>query len=126
VYLFELVPDALVLGIMTYVGIRVVMVSSHIFAEDDLKQLKFLWMPSIVAGGFLYFLNLALLVANLLKLVPSSMFLYLLEGIDLIVCLVIAIGMFRFAKYIEAYETKKHEAKVTEKKLEELASSVHS
>ena len=111
---------------MTYVGIRVVMISSHIFAEDDLKQLKFLWMPSIVAGGFLYFLNWALLIANLLHLVPSSLFLYLLEGIDLIVCLVIAIGMFRFAKYIEAYENKKQEAKATEKKLEEVASRTHS
>ena len=106
---------------MTYVGVRVIMVSSHIFSDDDLKQLKFLWMPSIVAGGFLYFLNCVLLAANLFNAVTSSPILRLLEAIDLIVCLVIAFGMYRFAKYIETYEKKKQEAEKNGKRLEEIA-----
>ena len=79
-------------------------------------------MPSIVAGGFLYFLNCVLLVANLFNVVSPSAILYFLEASDLIVCLVIAFGMYRFARYIETYVKRKHEAKITEKKIEEITN----
>jgi uncharacterized membrane protein len=116
----ELAADAVALAIMTMVGSRVVGVSVHIFRDDDLRQLEYLWMPSIVAGGFLYFLNWALLIANLYGAVPASVILNILEVIDLVVCLVVAFGMFRFATFVGSYERKKKEAQITARKLEQI------
>ena len=102
---------------MTYIGIRVVRISSHIFKDEDLKKLKYLWTPSIVAGGFLYFLNLVLFLADLLGIGPSSLIFNVLQLIDLAVCLVVAFGMYRFARFIETFVEKKKEAETKVSKI---------
>ena len=105
--IFYLVTDAVGVSIMGAVGLYGMRYFAYVLRKDDLKGVRYIWVPSFISGAFFFVLVLGLLIndvfGNYLGAFYFSIHPFLLVGSGFF-----ALSVYRFVKTIKDHmETEK-------------------
>ena len=119
--LLVLIADITGISIMGGVGISGIKYFGHLLGEDDLKNLRYIWVPNIISYGFFFALISALFINDVFGTYRSPFYIAI-HSFLLVGSTFFGLGMYRFTKTIKSHvESKKKATASLEQMQGELA-----
>ncbi len=94
------------------VGISGIKYFAYLLREDDLKNLRYIWVPNVLSGGFFYALILALFINDVFGTYHSPFYL-VIHPFLLVGSLFFGLGEYRFIKTIKSHVESKKKAEAS-------------
>jgi hypothetical protein len=117
-----LLSDVLGVSIMGFVGLWGMKYFVLILTKDELKNLRYIWVPSVISGGFFFVLVLGLLIQDVFGVYIDKPFYFAIHPFLLVGSGFLALSMYRFIKTVKSHmETEKRAETSIEQMRSELA-----
>jgi multisubunit Na+/H+ antiporter MnhE subunit len=97
---------------MSGVGISGIKSFSYLMREDDLKNLRYIWVPNVISGGFFYALIITYFVRDVLVGYQTSFYIEI-HSFLLLGSVFFALGTHRFIKTIKSHMESKKKAEAS-------------
>ncbi|HVB12885.1 MAG TPA: hypothetical protein VNE86_07105 [Nitrososphaerales archaeon] len=107
-----LIADIAGISIMGGVGVSGIKYFGHLLREDDLKNLRYIWVPNVISYGFFFALISALFINDVFGTFRSPFYLAI-HSFLLVGSAFFGLGMYRFTKTIKAHIESKKKAAVS-------------
>ncbi|MHB1869055.1 MAG: hypothetical protein ACYCPP_08940 [Nitrososphaerales archaeon] len=107
-----LIADIAEISIMGGVGISGIKYFDHLLREDDLKNLRYIWVPNVISYGFFFALISALFINDVFGTYRSPFYLAI-HSFLLVGSTFFGLGMYRFTKTIKSHVESKKKATVS-------------
>ena len=107
-----LIADIAGISIMGGVGILGIKYFGHLLREDDLKNLRYIWVPNVISYGFFFALISALFINDVFGTYRSP-FYVAIHSFLLVGSTFFGLGMYRFTKTIKSHVESKKKATVS-------------
>ena len=115
-----LLSDILGVSIMGTVGVWGFRYFAYLLRDDDLKNVRYIWWPSVISGGFFFTLVLGLLINDVFGN-DHSPFYFSIHPFLLVGSGFFALSTYRFIKTIKSQIESKKRAEVS---LEQMQSEL--
>jgi hypothetical protein len=107
-----LIADILGISIMGGVGISGLKYFAHVLREDDLKNLRYIWVPNVISYGFFFALISGLFINDVFGTFRSPFYIAI-HSFLLVGSTFFGLGMYRFTKTIKSHLESKKKATVS-------------
>ena len=92
-----------------------------ILTNDELKNLRYIWTPIVISGGFFFVLVLGLLIQDVFGVYIDKSFYFAIHPFLLVGSGFFALSIYRFVKMIRAHIDTEKRAKIS---LEQMQSEL--
>jgi hypothetical protein len=92
-----------------------------ILTNDELKNLRYIWVPNVISGGFFFVLVLGLLIQDVFGVYINYPFYFAIHPFLLVGSGFFALSTYRFIKTVKSYMDTEKRAKTS---LEQMQSEL--
>lgn len=104
--------DVIGVSIMSGVSVSGIRYFAHVLKEDDLKNLRYIWVPNVISFGFFFALIIGLFINDVFGTYHSPFYLAI-HSFLLVGAAFFGLGMYRFIKTIKSHVESKKKAQVS-------------
>lgn len=108
-----LISDVVAVLIMGSVGAWGIKYWAHMLKDDELKNLRFIWVPSMISGAFFFVLVLGLLINDVFGTYLNTPFYFSIHPFLLVGSGFFALSTYRFISTIKSHLKSKKKAKAS-------------
>jgi hypothetical protein len=116
-----LLSDVLGVLIMGSVGLWGMKYFILILTNDELKNLRYIWVPNVISGGFFFVLVFGLLIQDVFGVYIDKPFYFAIHPFLLVGSGFFALSTFRFIKTVKSHMDTEKKAKTS---LEQMQSEL--